>query len=44
MGARRAVLDFFAAFDTGDVDGTVATLNHPHLFMPPGGGFVPLVG
>ena len=38
-GARRAVLDFFTAFNTGDVDGTVATLNHPHLFMTPGGGF-----
>ena len=37
--ARRAVLDFFTAFNTGDVDGTVATLNHPHLFMTAGGGF-----
>ena len=37
--ARRAVLDFFTAFNAGDVDGAVATLNHPHLFMTPGGGF-----
>ncbi|MCY4661488.1 MAG: hypothetical protein OXF93_17030 [Acidobacteria bacterium] len=37
--ARQAVLDFFTAFNTGDVDGTLATLNHPHLFMTPGGGF-----
>jgi len=37
--ARRAVLDFFTAFNAGDVDGSVATLNHPHLFMTPGGGF-----
>ncbi len=33
------MLDFFIAFNTGDVDGTVATLNHPHLFMTAGGGF-----
>ena len=37
--ARRAVLDFFTAFNAGDVDGTVATVNHPHLFMTPDGGF-----
>ena len=37
--ARQAVLDFFTAFNTADVDGTIATLNHPHLFMTPGGGF-----
>ena len=37
--ARRAVLDFFTAFNAGDVDGAVATLNHPHLFMTAGGGF-----
>ena len=38
--ARQAVLDFFTAFNAGDVDGTLATVNHPHLFMTPGGGFV----
>ncbi|MCY3846991.1 MAG: hypothetical protein OXH69_26010, partial [Acidobacteria bacterium] len=37
--ARQAVLDFFTAFNAGDVDGTLATVNHPHLFMTPGGGF-----
>ena len=37
--ARQAVLDFFTAFNTGDTDGTVATLNHPHLFMTAVGGF-----
>ena len=38
-GARQAVLDFFTAFNSGDVAGTVTTLNHPHLFMTAGGGF-----
>ena len=37
--ARQAVLDFFTAFNAGDVDGTLATVNHPHLFMTPDGGF-----
>ena len=37
--ARQAVLDFFTAFNAGDVDGTIAAVNHPHLFMTPGGGF-----
>ena len=37
--ARQAVLDFFTAFNAGDVDGTIATVNHPHLFMTPDGGF-----
>jgi len=39
-GARQAVLDFFTAFNAGDADGTIATLNHPHIFMAPGGGFL----
>ena len=38
--ARQAVLDFFTAFNAGDADGTIAALNHPHLFMPATGGFV----
>ena len=37
--ARQAVLDFFTAFNAGDVEATLATVNHPHLFMTPGGGF-----
>ena len=37
--ARQAVLDFFTAFNAGDVDGTIAAVNHPHLFMTPDGGF-----
>ena len=37
--ARQAVLDFFTAFNAGDADGTIETLNHPHLFIAPGGGF-----
>ncbi len=37
--ARQAVLDFFTAFNAGDADGAVATVNHPHLFMTPDGGF-----
>ena len=37
--ARQAVLDFFTAFNAGDVEGTIATVNHPHLFMTPDGGF-----
>jgi ketosteroid isomerase-like protein len=39
-GARQAVLDFFTAFNAGDADGTIETLNHPHIFMAPGGGFL----
>ncbi len=35
--ARQAVLDFFTAWNTGDVAGTLGTLNHPHLFMTPRG-------
>lgn len=37
--ARQAVLEFFTAFNAGDVEGTVATLNHPHVFMTAAGGF-----
>ena len=37
--ARQAVLDFFTAFNAGDADRTVETLNHPHIFMTAGGGF-----
>ena len=36
--ARQAVLDFFTAFNAGDAEGTVQSLNHPHLFMTPAGG------
>ena len=38
--ARHAVLDFFTAFNAGDADATVETLNHPHLFITPPGRFV----
>ncbi len=38
--ARQAVLDFFTAFNAGDADATVETLNHPHLFITPPGRFV----
>ena len=38
--ARRAVLDFFTAFNAGDADATVETLNHLHLFITPPGQFV----
>lgn len=37
--ARQTVLDFFTAFNAGDAQGTVDTLNHPHLFMTADGGF-----
>jgi hypothetical protein len=37
--ARQTVLDFFTAFNAGDTEGTVRTLNHPHLFMTATGGF-----
>lgn len=37
--ARQVVLNFFTAFNAGDVEGTVATLNYPHVFMLAGGGF-----
>ena len=37
--ARQAVLDFFTAFNTSDAEGAVEVLNHPHVFMAPGGGF-----
>ena len=39
-GARQAVLDVFTAFNAGDVNGMIDTLNHPHIFMAPGGGFL----
>ena len=39
-GARQAVLDVFTAFNAGDVNGMIETLNHPHIFMAPGGGFL----
>ena len=35
-GARQAVLDFFTAFNAGDADGTLETLNSPHVFMTAG--------
>ena len=35
-GARQAVLDFFTAFNAGDADGTLETLNYPHIFMTAG--------
>ncbi len=38
-GARQAVLDFFTAFNAGDGEGTIETLNYPHIFMTGGGGF-----
>ncbi len=34
--ARQAVLDFFTAFNAGDADGTLETLNYPHIFMTAG--------
>ncbi len=37
--ARQAILDFFTAFNTSDAEGAVEVLNHPHVFMTPGGGF-----
>jgi len=39
-GASQAVLDFFTAFNAGDLDGTIASLNYPHIFMAAGGGFL----
>ncbi len=38
-GARQAVLNFFTAFNRGDAEGSIRTLNHPHLFMTADGGF-----
>ena len=38
--ARDAVRAFFTAFNLGNVDGTVATLHHPHLFVTTPGDFV----
>ena len=35
-GARQAVLDFFTAFNAGDAEGTLETLNYPHIFMTAG--------
>ena len=35
-GARQAMLDFFTAFNAGDADGTLETLNYPHIFMTAG--------
>ena len=34
--ARQAVLGFFTAFNAGDADGTLETLNYPHIFMTAG--------
>ena len=39
-GARQAVLDFFTAFNAGDAEGTIETINYPHIFMTAGGGFL----
>ena len=36
-GARQAVLDFFTAFNAGDVDGVSGPLNYPHVFLAGGG-------
>lgn len=35
--ARGAVLDFFTAFNAGDVDGVSEPLHYPHVFMAGGG-------
>ena len=32
-GARQTVLDFFTAFNAGDVDGVTEPLNYPHVFV-----------
>jgi ketosteroid isomerase-like protein len=37
QGARQAVLDFFTAFNAGDVDGVSQPLNYPHVFLAGGG-------
>jgi hypothetical protein len=37
QGARQAVLDFFTAFNAGDVDGVSKPLNYPHVFLAGGG-------
>lgn len=36
-GARRAVLDFFEAFNAGDVTGVTGPINYPHVFLAGGG-------
>ena len=39
-GARRAVLEFFTAFNAGDVDGVSSPLRYPHIFLAGGGARV----
>lgn len=36
-GAQQAVLDFFTAFNAGDIEGVSQPLNYPHVFLAGGG-------
>ena len=40
QGARQAVLDFFTAFNAGDVEGVTRPLSYPHVFLAGGGARV----
>jgi hypothetical protein len=38
-GGRQAALDFMTAFNAGNAEAVVRSLNYPHLIILPGGGF-----